>query len=191
MAIAAFTTPACWVTVEWCLCFSLEEQRDKSHSRYWSTARFSGLSRILNHKAALSCSFIPLACLCWHSKDEPCCLKATWSTAVLARVKGDSGTAFARASSPTSQEATELELPRRGKLSGICFWGIEVPSENQSARLLKGIWLGKQVWTIALLTGNKHKRAGRVGRAQEHHQQAVLIRGLEASHRTGTASARN
>lgn len=60
VARAALAAPACWGVVEWCSCLSLEQQRDKSHSRYWSAARFSGLSRILNHKAALSGSFISL-----------------------------------------------------------------------------------------------------------------------------------
>lgn len=174
MAIAAFTTLACWVAVEWCLCFSLEKQRDKSHSRSWSIARFSGLSRILNHKATLSGSFIPL--FADTPRMKPIAQKQPGVQLSLQRVRGDLSKAFTRQDLPLHNRALNSSCPDTAKLSGICFvrsWSSFRKPECWVAQRDFGSTFRPQ----ALFTGKKHRRTRRVGRAREHHQRAALMEG--------------
>lgn len=143
MAIAAFTAPACWVTTEWCLCFSLEKQRDKSHSRYWSTARFSGLSRTLNHKDIFWGSFIPRLSLLTQ-RGRNLLLKSNLEYSPLCKGKRrPEQDVYKGKLSPTSQQPVELKLSKHGKPSGIASFFSRHWRFLQEIRVLpcsKGLW---------------------------------------------------
>lgn len=66
---------------------------------------------------------------------------------------------------PLHNRPLNLSCPDVASWIEFAFWGTEVPSENQSAGLLKRI-----LEAIALFIGNEHKQAGKVGSSSEHHQ---------------------
>lgn len=140
MAIAAFTAPACWVTTEWCLCFSLEKQRDKSHSRCWSTARFSGLSRTLNHKGILSGSFIPHPSLLTQ-RGRNLLLQSNLEYSPLCKGKRrhEQDVYKGKLSHFTTAHRTKAVQARQAEWNWkFLFKALKVPSGNQSAASFKG-----------------------------------------------------